>query len=198
MVETNPMPLSGPWAAGFVLDRHILGSEPAGYNKDGLRQYTSSRSPLGELLYKLKYRHDRSVLDELTGTIHHFLKEQWGIAEIVECVVPIPPSDENRRMQPVYEIAFSVAEKLGIPCHDTCLVKSHKTDESKHTKRRKKKIDMLTGSMIINGDELEGRTVLLLDDLYGSGATLLAATQVMVGVGHVRDVYVTALTRTKG
>jgi predicted amidophosphoribosyltransferase len=198
MVETNPMPISGPWTAGFVLDSHVLGSEPDGFNKDGRIQYTASRSPLGELLYRLKYRHDRSVLDELTGTIHFFLKEQWGIADIVDCIVPVPPSNEDRLMQPVYEIASGLAEKLGISCYDTCLVKSRKTDESKHTKKRKKKIDMLAGSMTIKGNELDGRTVLLLDDLYGTGATLLAATQVMICDGHVLDVYVTALTKTKG
>ena len=198
MTETNPMPVSGPWTAGYVLDQHILGSKPDGFNKGCWKQFAASRSPVGELLYRLKYKHDRSVLDELTGTICHFLKEQWGIAERVDCVVPIPPSDEDRLMQPVYEIACGVSEKLGIPCYDTCLVKSHRTDESKHTKRRKKKIDMLTDSMKIMGNDLTGRTVLLLDDLYGSGATLLAATQMVYGDGHARDVYVTAITKTKG
>ena len=39
--------------------------------------------------------------------------------------------------------------------------------------------------------------VLIIDDLYSSGASLSAATQTMKTYGKVKNIYVAAFTRTK-
>jgi len=45
--------------------------------------------------------------------------------------------------------------------------------------------------------EVEGRNILLLKDLYRSGATLNAITQVLRNKGKAKEVYVFTLTMTR-
>jgi hypothetical protein len=54
-VPCKPEPIDGPWIEGFVLDRHVISSHPIGYVGEHM-QFETTRSPLGELVYQLKYR----------------------------------------------------------------------------------------------------------------------------------------------
>jgi predicted amidophosphoribosyltransferase len=45
--------------------------------------------------------------------------------------------------------------------------------------------------------ELEGKAVLLFDDLFQSGATMNVAARTLKGQGLVKSVYALALTRTR-
>jgi len=45
--------------------------------------------------------------------------------------------------------------------------------------------------------EVDGKSVLLVDDLYRSGATLTAAAQAITNQGGAKTVYVLAITRTR-
>lgn len=53
--EIHPEHIDGPWIDGFVLDRHVISSRPIGYAGEHM-QFETTRSPLGELVYQLKYR----------------------------------------------------------------------------------------------------------------------------------------------
>ena len=48
------------------------------------------------------------------------------------------------------------------------------------------------------GKELKGKTVLLIDDLFQSGATMNVAARVIREQGEAITVYALALTRTRG
>ena len=45
--------------------------------------------------------------------------------------------------------------------------------------------------------DIEGKNILVIDDLYRSGATLTAATQLLYENGDVKDVFVLAMTKTR-
>jgi len=58
------------------------------------------------------------------------------------------------------------------------------------------KFATLEGAFVSDRD-LEGRSVLLLDDLFQSGATMNVAARTLKRQGLVKSVYALALTRTR-
>ena len=56
---------------------------------------------------------------------------------------------------------------------------------------------MLSGAFLAEKNEIKGKRVLLVDDLYRSGATLEAAAEVVMAQGNAQAVYVLAITRTR-
>jgi hypothetical protein len=66
--KINPKPLRGVWTAGYALDFHTTRSVFAGHDEFGHRVFDTLRPPMGELLYRLKYGMDRSVVPEIART----------------------------------------------------------------------------------------------------------------------------------
>ena len=54
MIKINARKISGSWQEGYALDQHILKSEYIGHNEYGYPQFDTTRSEIGELLYKLE------------------------------------------------------------------------------------------------------------------------------------------------
>src|SRR6266566_5095372 len=100
VIEFNPKEIRGSWDRGFVLDVHTISSTMIGYNEYGHPEFDTQRSPLGEMVYRLKYRADKSVLPAIVETIVEFLANSGIQADVV---VPVPPS-KTRSHQPVIEI----------------------------------------------------------------------------------------------
>jgi len=74
MVEIHPKRIRGDWAEGFVLDDHTLRSEFIGHDEYGHPQFDTIRSETGELLYKLKYKKDKSVIGDIISTASEFIE----------------------------------------------------------------------------------------------------------------------------
>ena len=58
-------------------------------------------------------------------------------------------------------------------------------------------MQLLESAYKVDAVRLQGKSVLLLDDLYRSGATLNALTAAVYAQGGAANVYVLALTRTR-
>jgi competence protein ComFC len=61
MANFQPRQLFGKWKAGYALDVHTLSSVPIGSDEFGHMQFETTRSEIGELLYRLKYRSDQEL-----------------------------------------------------------------------------------------------------------------------------------------
>jgi len=79
------------------------------------------------------------------------------------------------------------------------LLKNGTTPQMKDIELREEKIEVLMGCFHIKETITnEGSwDVLIIDDLYSSGASLSAATQTMRTYDKVKNIYVAAFTRTK-
>jgi competence protein ComFC len=55
MTKFTPRKIIGKWRDGVALDLHTLSSEFIGYDEFGHARFDTVRSPIGELLYKLKW-----------------------------------------------------------------------------------------------------------------------------------------------
>ena len=194
MLAINPIPLSGPWNEGFALDVHSTGSQYLGDDEYGHPQFDTTRSPVGELLYRLKYQSDKSVAADLCQAAADFAKSRKWEPTII---IPIPPSRPGRRFQPVPLLADGVARLLGCRSCEDCIVKVKETSELKSIYDYRQRLEHLKDTYTVATAKTQNHDILLIDDLYRSGATLEAVTNVLRSKGNVRKVFALTLTRTR-
>jgi competence protein ComFC len=197
MVTIKPIELKGKWLQGFALDIHTVSSDYIGDDPYGHPMFDTEYSPIGGLVKRIKYRSDLTVIDEISSTTIDFLNDKWKIAQDIDFIIPIPPSNINRAYQPVIEIAKKIGSEIHIPLSVDSLLKSRVTPELKDVNDPESRKKILAGVFEIGNKNIVGKNVLLFDDLYRSGATMTMATEVLYNKGRVRNVYVLTLTKTR-
>lgn len=194
MVPINPIRITGPWNEGFALDFHTLDSQYLGDDAYGHPQFETTRTPVGELLYKLKYCSDRSTVEALCQTAAKFIEERaWDM----NLIVPVPPSRSGRRFQPVPLLAKEIGRLLGWQSCPDCILKTRETDELKAIYDYQKRLDQLKDVYSVATAKTMSQNILLIDDLYRSGATLEAVTSSLLTSGKARKVFALTFTRTR-
>lgn len=187
--------LIGNWKKGWAVDLHTESSIYQGVNEFGHDRYETKRTEMGEYVYKLKYKSDLSVIPQIIEII---IKNIKGTDKITDAIVPVPPSKPRAHFKPVYEVAEALSKKTGVPFFKNAIIKQKKTPELKSitdpTKRQNALKDVFSLSPEI---DFNNKKVLLIDDLFRSGATLKAITSILYYYGNVQDVYVLTLTKTR-
>ena len=194
MTTVRPIRLPGRWRYGFALDYHTVSSTYLGDDEYGHPMFDTTRSDLGELLYRLKYRSDVSVLDEIVQVAARFYRS-WNPGATV--IVPVPPSRSSRPQQPVSMIAAALGGQLSITVEQNAITRATEVPELKDIYAYDDRLRALEGAHSVAVSAVRGQRVLLLDDLYRSGATMNAITAVLYDQGGVADVYALAVTRTR-
>lgn len=197
MCNINPLKILGNNWTGYALDIHTESSEYLGENEYGRPRFDTKRSEIGELLYKLKYHGDISALDEIAETVIHFLSKDWCIVDELNYIIPVPPSNIDRQIQPVIEIAKKLCEKLSIPLCEDALVKIKETPELKDIIGFGERKEVLKDAYCIRNQCIREKRVLLIDDLFRSGATINHLANILYNIGKVKSLYVVTLTKTR-
>ena len=195
--DMNPREIHGNWRAGWALDVHTLSSRPLPGSG-----YDTERTELGELVFQLKYRHDRTKIQPIAEAAAKFVKEKFAVdghlvLPYLKAVLPIPPSDKNRDFQPVTEVAEEIGRLLSVPVRTDYLTKVKQTTPLKNLPDVASKREQLRGAFVVRSQNLKNQCVLLVDDLYDSGTTLTEVTKVLYEQGGVQHVLVLTLTRTR-
>jgi competence protein ComFC len=184
--------LNGNWAQGFAYDLHTLRSEYLGQNEHGHNAFNTTRTEMGELVYKLKYCDDISVIGKIVNLINK--SEEFSDINII---IPIPPSNKSRQIQPVQAIANALGESNNISVSVDILHKKNGCKEIKSISAPLERQASLKESMSINRNQnIKGKVVLLIDDLYCSGTTLSYATELLIKAG-AKKVNVLTMTKTR-
>lgn len=183
--------LDGNWQDGWALDLHTLSSIPLG---DG--RFETIRPVLGEKLHQLKYHSDAEAIEVLAAAVSSFIRIQWGQLPLA-AIIPIPPSNWSRPLQPVSAIVRRVGQETGIVVMERYLRKIKATPSLKDIESPEERCRILSGAFQIWDRSLTGKHILLFDDLYRSGATLRAATDVLIEQGGLTRQCIHVLTITK-
>lgn len=189
---TRPRRIRGSWVDGYVLDVHSTGSTFLGYDEFGHPVFETLRTETGELLYRLKYRGDRSALGEIGADAERFLRA-WNVG--LDVIVPVPPT-RARAVQPVFLIAGEIARRLGIPVLGNALRKRKDSPELKNVHEFEERRLALENAFAADRRKVEGKKILLVDDLVRSGATMSAVAEALSNAGAAA-VYAFALTQTR-
>lgn len=187
-----PFKITGLWDDGYALDLHTTSAEFLGYDEFGHAQFDTQYTELGSLLYKLKYGADPSGAARLAAAAAEFVRA-WNVR--AEVIVPVPPS-RPRATQPLAAVARRLATALHLQLDMESLQKTRATPQLKSVVEYSKRLELLTGAFSVTGDALNGRRLLLFDDLFRSGATLNAITKTLEDSG-VSTVFALTLTRTR-
>jgi competence protein ComFC len=190
-VEINPRRLRGPWDDGYALDVHTRSSTFLEYDQFGHARFDTMRSPVGELLYRLKYRHDHAAVAPLVDAIAGFYSPAWPPG--IDAIVPVPAS-VARKNQPVILIATALSERLKIPLCLTCIRKVKQTPQLKDIVEYDKRAEALKDAFAVASEQTKGKNLLLFDDLHGSGATVRAIVEILKHEGQAKAVYLLTLT----
>jgi len=194
MIKISPKQIKGKWTSGYALDVHTLSSQYIGDNEYGHPQFDTKYSDMGQLLTRLKYKSDKSVLGIIVEVAGEFLNDRnWP----VDLIIPVPPSRSARAFQPVMAVAKGISKLTGMNLCTDCVVKLKQAPELKNIYELNKRMEILKDAYHIVKQQVEGRNILLLDDLYRSGATLNAITQALKNEGKTETVYALTLTKTR-
>jgi competence protein ComFC len=189
ILQINQAKLDGPWTEGYVLDRHTVSSTLIGPN-----QWDTVRTPLGQELYNLKYGGSKAVIN-IVDTCEAFIKSVNWIGE-VDIVVPAPPT-RSRAFQPVFSVASELAARLKIPVETAALTKTVVTSQMKDipswSEREAKAKESIHAAVV----GIAGKSILLIDDLTESGATLRRSASTLLEDAKVKAVRTLVLTRTR-
>lgn len=194
MASTHPIKISGRWREGFALDYHILSSTYLGDDEYGHPMFDTKRTELGALLYRLKYRSDGSVIDELANTAAQFVSS-WNPG--AGLIIPVPPSKSYRPEQPVILLAEALGKHLSVPVALNCVIRVKNLPELKNVYDYPTRLRLLQGAHSVKQGTVEGKKILLFDDVYRSGATLNAVTEALYEEGRAAEVYALTLTLTQ-
>ncbi len=185
--------LKGNWKRGFAYDVHTLDSVYMGVDEHGHDSWQTTRSEMGELLYRLKYQGDASVV----GQIVDRLGKYKGL-ETMDAIIPVPSTNKQRKIQPVLAIAQALAKRIHVPVLDNVLQKQTGGQELKNVDDPQERQALLKTSLTLNpNSNLAGKNILLLDDLYRSGSTLTVATDILYQQAKVKNVFVLVMTKTR-
>lgn len=182
----------GLWREGFCLDLHTLSSQFIGYDEYAHPRFDTHRSPVGDLLYRLKSKGDLSAIPEIVECVER-LMDVWNPP--VDTLVPVPPSTQ-RAVQPVRLLAESISRRIGIPVAN-CVIRTREIPQLKNVFDLDERSQLLEGLHTIDAAQVSGKRILLFDDLYRSGATMNAITAALHGSGVIQDVYALTITRTR-
>jgi competence protein ComFC len=185
--------IEGNWKKGLAFDVHTLSSTYLGVNESGYAQWDTTRSEIGELVYQLKYRQDRTKLPEIVA----LLDKIKGVEQF-DYLIPIPPTDQTRAFQPVTEIGLALGAHRGVKVLTDFLAKKPGGQALKNIADPAEREKALRESLHIQAPySIAGSTVLLIDDLYRSGATLRAATDLLLNEAKAKLVAVLCMTKTR-
>ena len=146
---------------------------------------------MGDLTYRLKYQGDASVLEDLVEQAAALMALHPDLCK-VDFILPVP-STTQREINPVHLFSEALGRRTGIDVK-TIAAKSRVNQPQKEMTTLAQKTANVRGVFKLIGEVREKR-ILVVDDLFDSGATLQEITQTLKQNGAAL-VNVLTLTRT--
>ncbi|WP_072387106.1 ComF family protein [Hyphomicrobium sp. CS1BSMeth3] len=184
--------LKGNWKKGWAFDEHTVSSALVGVDGAGRNRFETTRTEMGELVYQLKYGGKESAVRKIVKLLDSFRN-----IEKFDFLVPIPQT-KRRAIKPVLLIAEALGKRRGVAVASGRLT-NRGSKELKEVSDPVARFELLEEALELDtsGNVFAGKKVLLLDDLYRSGATLQVATSLLYNQGKASEVCVLAMTKTR-
>jgi predicted amidophosphoribosyltransferase len=160
------------------------------------RDDTDARTPVGDLLDRFKYGGDRSLRDTLGRALARVLAHESQF-QGVYAAVHVPGSSRRGQPEPARDLACVVARALRVRCFPRLIARTRPVAPQKDiTFWNHKQANVRGAFRVRRPDLVKGRRLLLVDDVYDSGATLEEGWRALAEAG-AGEVVVAAITKTR-
>jgi len=157
-----------------------------------MRSWAVFDSPIREALHTMKYRRNMALGEALSKPIAEFLSRLgWP----VDVVVPIPLGIKRRKERGYNQVAMfaiPLAGKLGIPYNSKAMLRVRET-RSQVGLSAEERLKNVEGAFQARSN-VKGKTVLLVDDVTTTGATISSGAEALYAAGAA-DVYAFTVAR---
>ena len=152
---------------------------------DGIRSPFYFEGTIRKAIHELKYYNLRALADPLAELLYVYMQ-----MSDISCDIIIPvPLHRGRLRQRGYNQSGLLAARLGklagLPVIEDCLVRVKDSKPQARTKSGEERRENVSGAFICHDGNLQGRRVLLIDDVCTTGATLEACAETLKKKGVI-------------
>lgn len=143
--------------------------------------------PVPRIIHKLKYEDEFALATVLADWMHEAWAK-WAVA--VDVLVPIPLHKERYKSRGYNQaelIAKKLAPSIQVPLATKALKRQRDTQSQVGLKASARQTNV-QDAFQADRQKVQGRSILLIDDVYTTGATLRAAALSLIQAG-ARDIY---------
>jgi ATP-dependent DNA helicase RecQ len=163
----NVIPLNGDFDSGYALGQY---SEAARH---------AEKTQVGTLLHRFKYRFDPDAGTILADSVAELINSR-SLLKSADLIVTVPPSFTSRPFDPISFLAERISKRTGIRWEKDVIKRIRITKLQKRIFDKAGKKENVISTFRLNNPELIfGKKILLLDDLYDSGATIGEISQIL-------------------
>lgn len=139
-------------------------------------------SNVGAALHRSKYENGGDFPDFLIRLTLKAFRKKFG-QEKFDLVVFVPPTKSGDLVKD-FAVKISQILKFPVSCN---LVKQRQTDEQKVFENAYLKADNVKGAFVCNNpEEIKGKSILLIDDIFDSGATVKEIGKILTNLGALK------------
>ncbi len=151
-----------------------------------------------DAIYDFKYKNQREYASFFADCIYYAYQKVWE-GSTFDGIVPVPIHKKKKKIRGYNQaelIAKELGERLATPVYPDFVVRWIPTNPQKEL-NDKARVKNLKNAFKIGTNTIKLDKVLLVDDIYTTGATIEACTQVLLKAG-VKEVFYTSIAIGKG
>jgi len=152
---------------------------------DGIRSPFRFEGAMRQAIHQLKYQNLKAISSSLAVLLADYLL----LTPLPgEALVPVPLHPRRLRERG-YNQAALLAKELGklmnLPVIMDCLIRVKEAKPQVRTTTVKERRENVTGAFLCRGDKINGKQIILIDDVCTSGATLEACATALKNNGAI-------------
>lgn len=145
-------------------------------------------------IFNLKFNGVRKHSYFLALQIFDYIKT-LSLNDKIDCVIPVPMHKKAKRMRGYNQstiLSNHIAYMLNAPISTDVLFKQKHTKKQHDLGYKMRQTNLVGAYAVQNSQKLKGKTVLLVDDVYTTGNTILQCCSVLQAAG-IKKIYVATL-----
>ncbi|MBO4371056.1 MAG: ComF family protein [Paludibacteraceae bacterium] len=149
--------------------------------------YFEKGNHVQQLLHQIKYKGNRELAVELGRILGEEIKDS-PVAQ-VDCIVPIPLHPRRQKSRGYNQsqlIAEGLAAVLNLPIENQVLWRTRFNDTQTHKNAFERWRNSESLFCVSNGSALEGKRVLIVDDVVTTGSTFVAAAKALIQITNIQ------------
>lgn len=150
--------------------------------------YFTKGGKVQELMHQFKYKNIPLIGNKLGQIAGRQLIQTEGFKQI-NAIIPVPLHKSRLRKRGYNQsacFAEGVAEILNVPVITNNLIRKHATETQTHKSRFERAVNMQDVFIVNNPNELDGKHILLVDDVITTGSTLESCGIALLTVHDLR------------